>query len=346
MSSGRRPSSSKNKSDKSEKENVVSAHKCSSCQKILNETAKSIKCDICNQWICLGCSNVTQEQYEVLSNLDGFHYSCFNCKSIKTNFSLLNEKLDRLTSTIETSISAKLKDFEQNLLKIIDQKIESKFKECEDRLKERLEIELGHLEKKQLETNSKIESWSDVVKKSIQPDVQQLKNQVEDMKSQTTSIAESPKDIVNATIEKIEDRNNRRRNFIIFNLPENESKHSDDKSSLKEICDICVSPSTNDGISSYHRLGKKSDKGRPLLVKLNDETLKRSLFKNLGNLKKSEKFKILRVAHDMSQEERAEDKLRLDEAKKLNELSKNFVHKVRGPPWDRQIVKIPKPSTS
>ena len=75
-------------------------------------------------------------------------------------------------------------------------------------------------------------SWSDVVKKSIQPDVHQLKHQVEDMKNHTTSIAESLKDIVNATIEKIEDRNNCCHNFIIFNLPENESKQSDDKSSL------------------------------------------------------------------------------------------------------------------
>ena len=64
--------------------------------------------------------------------------------------------------------------------------------------------------------------------------------------------------------------------------------------------------------------------------------------KKLGKLKNVERFRSVSIMHDMSKAEIEENKHKLDRAKELNEKEKsgNFRFVVRGPPWERKIVKI------
>lgn len=64
--------------------------------------------------------------------------------------------------------------------------------------------------------------------------------------------------------------------------------------------------------------------------------------KNVQNLRKADDiFHMMSVKHDMSQEERDQDKKLRAEAKDKQEIDKsgNLLYLVRGMPWDRHIQK-------
>ena len=100
------------------------------------------------------------------------------------------------------------------------------------------------------------------------------------------------------------------------------------------------------------RLGKKSDdsnnavcKPRPMLIKFLSGLSKSEFMKNLKRLKSApEKFRKIYVKHDETPIEREATRNLLKEAAKQNSenLSKNEIYVVRGPPWSKKIVKIKK----
>ena len=97
-------------------------------------------------------------------------------------------------------------------------------------------------------------------------------------------------------------------------------------------------------IKSIARLGKKADHPRPLLVELSDGSLKGVIFRNLHKLANhpEESFRKLRMKHDMTKDERERAKLLYEQAKAQEmEDQGKFRYRVRGPPWDMKIVKVP-----
>ena len=82
----------------------------------------------------------------------------------------------------------------------------------------------------------------------------------------------------------------------------------------------------------------------PLLITVCDENAKRQLSGKLYKLKNALEFKGISVSHDMTKDERLNTKLLVEKAKeksKNENLSKNWIFKVRGPPWEQRIVKLP-----
>ena len=62
----------------------------------------------------------------------------------------------------------------------------------------------------------------------------------------------------------------------------------------------------------------------------------------LRNVEETNLYKRLSVKHDMSKSEREANKEKVAEAKKLNDEEKSGKYKyiVRGPAWERRIIKI------
>jgi hypothetical protein len=82
-------------------------------------------------------------------------------------------------------------------------------------------------------------------------------------------------------------------------------------------------------------------------VVFEDEKAKGVLMSNLKRLAiADDKLKQLSVAYDMTQREREQNKKTLTEAKEKNEAmdlkgqSGKFIFMVKGPPWDRKVVKV------
>ena len=113
---------------------------------------------------------------------------------------------------------------------------------------------------------------------------------------------------------------------------------------------ICDTKLPAESVTHIRHLGKRLEKDskRPLLITVNSESIKKQFFSKLYKLKDEHEFKNISVSHDMT-EERLNTKLLVEKARKRNRelagnndenISKNWVFKVRGPPWEQRIVKV------
>ncbi len=173
-----------------------------------------------------------------------------------------------------------------------------------------------------------------------------VKSNQEEIPTPSTSSGQgNPSDV----IKEIKDQEERMRNIILFNVPESKAtdinertKH--DKEEVKEITKICNATIKKDEMIRAIRLGKKpnGDKPRPLLIEISSEPKKKALFKNLSKLQNApEKYRSISIQNDLTQKQREREKIMREEAKKKEqEASGEVKFRVRGPPWDRRIVKI------
>ena len=150
-------------------------------------------------------------------------------------------------------------------------------------------------------------------------------------------------------IKELKAQEERKNDIILFNVPESKAndmnertKH--DKEEVKEITKICNATIKKDEMIRAIRLGKKpnADKPRPLLIEIINDDKKKALFKNLSKLQNApEKYRSVSIQNDLTQKQREREKMMREEAKKKEqEASGEGKFKVRGPPWDRKIVKV------
>ena len=146
-------------------------------------------------------------------------------------------------------------------------------------------------------------------------------------------------------LEEFKESMARKSNIIIFRAEE--SKKTEPKERKVEdiaiVNELCKITGTNkQTVKNVTRLGKKdvdSDNPRPMRVIFEDEKAKGSFMANMKNLATAEdKFKQLSITHDMTKKERLQNKEKLAEAKRKNEVleddnqSVNYKYLVKGPP--------------
>ena len=70
---------------------------------------------------------------------------------------------------------------------------------------------------------------------------------------------------------------------------------------------------------------------------------KKSLFSNLKSLQQApDNLKALSISHDFTPEEREENKRLREEAKAKETSDPEHKYVIRGPPWNREIIKVTK----
>ena len=140
------------------------------------------------------------------------------------------------------------------------------------------------------------------------------------------------------------ERETREKNIILFNAPKEDLENSDQdvnffQTLCKDVLDINEPPEVK-----MSRIGsKKPDKVRPIKVSFSQSWDKRIFLSKLPKLKGNSDYKKLHIAHDMCLEDRMENKALLKKAYDQNnsEQPKDFKYKVRGPPWNMNIIKVP-----
>ena len=147
----------------------------------------------------------------------------------------------------------------------------------------------------------------------------------------------------------------RKKNIIVFNAPE--SKDKDGKTRKEHDTTlfvniyrkVCAEGLERESLLQVRRLGAMAEnKNRPLLVAVSSEEQKRKLFKCLYRLKDIDMFTNISMSHDMTKEERALTKSKVAEANSKTaqmiendkEKSKNWIFRVRGPPWQQKVVLV------
>ncbi len=149
-------------------------------------------------------------------------------------------------------------------------------------------------------------------------------------------------------VKESKDREDRDQNLVIFRVDESkkadpEMRQKDDAKFFDTLCKDHLEVGQIQ-VEKVIRLGKKEDgKSRPMRITLKDKQDKRKIMSRLYRLKDAEqRFNNISVQNDMTQEEREKTKELLAVAKKKNEEepSETHIYKVRGPPWDQQVVRL------
>ena len=148
------------------------------------------------------------------------------------------------------------------------------------------------------------------------------------------------------------ERQNRRKNIIVFGLPESEKTipeecKEDDVKKMVGLCkNICKIKFNENDISKIIRLGKVTeDKERPLLITISEEIKKREIFRNLNKIRDAgSPFNKVTITHDMTKKQKEELKIKIETAKEMEQKdnSDKYMYCVRGPPWNWYIKPIQK----
>jgi hypothetical protein len=222
--------------------------------------------------------------------------------------------------------------------KSIEERCNEFIKKFEDQVNSRINKVEHNLDK----YRSEIVEFKDEVIGEIQ-----ICNSIENPDMQISNPPSLSKAISQATKE-VQSRVERRNNMLVFNVPESESNMKDhvvidDTNIFLELCNIVEEGVQESDIGTMKRIGKKNQKrlikgeeqivSRQLLITLCYENVKHKVMKNAHILRKAaDTFRMMSIKHDMTQEERDQDKNLRAEAKDKQEIDKsgNFLYLDRG----------------
>ena len=236
------------------------------------------------------------------------------------------DTVDRNENVNET-INAKMKEFSTNIIVSLTEIVDTKLNELENKFGKMVAM-----------PEEMYKSFSEAIKTNLP------RKPKENLK---TVVKQAMTERKNAE-EYLEER---KANIIVFNMQESkantaEQRKSDDTALFIETCNtVCDDSITSSEVIQSRRLGPRlEDKPRPLLIKVKTEEIKKKIFFNLYKLKDSS----ISMSHDMTIEERKKRKTLVDEANQktkvlaesTDENAKNWVYRVRGPPWKQKIEKV------
>ena len=164
-------------------------------------------------------------------------------------------------------------------------------------------------------------------------------------------------------LNSLQGRMDRKNNVVFYNIPESPGnliadRIKYDRAEIKKVASELEVDLDDKDILFVSRLGNKGIKKKVhgedvevprIVVATFPENVKPMIMKNAYKLQfaKTDYLKKISIKHDMTKEERAIDNKLRWEAKERQgeECNKNFLILVRGPVWDRKIVRVRKHRT-
>ena len=219
--------------------------------------------------------------------------------------------------------------------------LDRQYKEQRQRIDELEKVMTKLTEKTTEEIKGKTETWSEKVSKKVDEELKAVNDKVKIVEERIELHAEE---------EKLKER--KRNNIIIHRMEESKATETKEKNNedrqeviflINEVLRVPCEDKTD--IRSVYRLGKESDKDRPLLVEFKEGTLKNKVMENLSKLRNAEqKHKRISVTHDMTKTEREQcrELVKQSKEKQKADESGEWLYKVKGLPGDMRIVKLKK----
>ena len=227
--------------------------------------------------------------------------------------------------------------------KSIEQKCEEYMQKIEDRL---IKVEVD------VQKRATIQQLDDAINK-INEKISNLEKPTAGATTGTAGHEIPPlatiEDTVKERTSELRERERRANNIMAFNIPELKSNLKDEISQhdknyfLKMTNDVCKQSIQEEEIADIRRLGQpREGRTRPLRITLTSNKPKGMLFRNLQKLRESDYD--IRIDSDMTKAEREENKKLFSELKEREKEDKSgeYFYRIRGPPWERKIVKIKK----
>ena len=275
---------------------------CKLCEKEFSGVkCELLECEYCDKHFCRKCLGLSAAEYKLFAKRSDLHWYCPPCE----------EKAVK-SIRIEKEIEERCKDYFS--------KFEKRLNDLEEKISQKTSVE----------------------------DVQKL---IKESEKSGVSV-ENVQIVVNEQLSEFRESEQRKLNVIIFNAKESDKREvevrkDEDLKLLDKLCKIVKSDIS--AIKNVTRLGKRvvneggNVETRPMKVVFEDMKSKSKFMSNLSNLASaSEDLRSLSVAQDMTPKERGINKMKLAEAKQKNEelASGDFKFVVRGPPWERKVMKV------
>lgn len=251
------------------------------CEEVFgNEEDQLMQCERCDKWECLTCSGLSVNYYRFLDSCSlSIHWYCKACN--------------------EQAVSAVKAD---NLIE------------------ERCKIYCEELKLEIAQVKSNLESKISNVEIKLSNEVQSLKAQVEASESDVErKIQEKLSNSADLNIKEMEERERRKCNIMVFNMPESGSQDKEvciahDKDLVNEIFEEIEAPAS---VCNMYRVGGKGGKNaRPLRVILASADEQKKILNGAVKLKSKAAFKNIFINKDLTPLERQQRNLLVAEKKK------------------------------
>ena len=338
------------------------ANTCKKCTTEVKSNHNGVGCELCGKWYHAKCVGITNETYKFLKTCcveaspDSGHASnggvmwfCQDCMGPVTQMLRNITAIQKRQEDIEEELKQVKRTVNSMNLEIKETRKEtdSKIIESQNHIKD--------LQKEMLDMNAKLQMVQDDVSMS-QENVKwsDIVNQAVDSKLETVSVGinmmEKSIEETRIKTQEIRDKEDRRNNIILYGVPESQPgsyeevmKH--DHEYFLQMCEeVFGLDVTREDVKKLYRIGRRGATARPLLIQLTSGMLKNNIMETTFKLRKTDKYKQVIVAHDMTKMEREQCKRLVEEAKEreTEETTGEYIYRVRGPPGGMKIVKLKK----
>lgn len=257
--------------------------KCEDCGIKISNTTRALNCEKCYKvWSCITCLNMSHELYDMMQNDNNLKWLCTECKKCLTEKK--EHEMDTGRGEIKELIQSMSEDLKTRLGRLEDLLLKKVDKKDHDELVERV---------------AALEERED---NQYMPDI--------------TGIEEAIEAKVTACIDEYREREARKLNLIVHNLPEPEQdtpeeRNTADMEEMKVVLEEIECEQAS--IEHVQRLGMKVEGGqkpRLALVKMKNVASKRMVLASAKKLRNSRKetLKNTYISPDMSPAMRKEQR--------------------------------------
>ena len=256
-----------------------------------------LECIWCDGRVHAKCVKISEEQSSVLGNVTNIVFFCNVCLHTLPTALKYYDDLSPMDSRI-TNVEKSIAEIQStgNQLNTVSKEVEQFSKqhhEVADQISN-LTARINQLVSHNNQIKTQIEDINVAIHKKSN---EQTAQQSGSAPSQTITTGTTL-----TILEELADRERRRKNLIIYNMPEPTDGQSDQQS-FKDLCSAAFSANVN--LSKTARLGRKFDnKHRPLLVCIDDASVRDSILYQSGKLRKHDQFKNVYIAPDRTKFER------------------------------------------
>ena len=299
------------------------------------EQVLKLQCIECKEKFSTADLMMDKTTYDILISMEnwGSRWHCFSClyetNPLKLDNHQDNKTLDKTKKNEIDKIQIRINELQTTMDSKLNTLIEklntsTTTKPSEGSSKSWAEIVCGD----ETITSSK-PSWANVVTGG-----DNKTNEVELIRSLA-------KKVLNDQKQQSADRTQRENNVIMFNVADATPEETDD-SYFKTLCKHTLEMDPIPEVKMSRIGEKRPDYNRPIKVIFTQNWDKRKFLSKMFKTKNVEKYNKLRVSHDMSEDDRQENKRLLKDAYQRNQDEKptKYKYKVRGPPWRMQVVKV------
>lgn len=277
---------------------------CIFCNEIIDLNKKGIRCDICANWVCFACSNLSKYMYTEISKASEaeVEWKCKICKTTKSDLKSIRDTLKELIRSNDDRLNT----------------MESKLTNLEANLKESVE------ESRKMKESVRNDLAGDIsqVRTDIAGDISKMRSEISDE--------------LDKRLKEREDIAKRERNLFIYNVPESTEEEfldriEEDRSFVMKVCDeLGAKDAKFTAIIRFGKVARNPDnsidisKSRPIRVTFLEKRVRRLVLVNAKLLKspKDSSLKNISISRDMTDEEKKQYKkleLELKERRKIGE---------------------------